>query len=126
MSCHRFSGGVSWNTYALKAAWSIAGDIPLLFQQLQNLFVFPFTQLRIQQIAVIEHVLNGKDTFGIFPTGFGKTMMFTLTLTVLVISPLKSLMTNQCMYLQAMGISVATVSKKSDMAEEVIEVYFIH
>jgi len=62
--------------------------------------IFGFDSFKGTQEAIIENVLNGKNTFVIMPTGGGKSMCYQLPAlisggTAIVISPLIALMKNQ-------------------------------
>ena len=62
--------------------------------------IFGFDSFKGNQEAIIENVLNGKDTFVIMPTGGGKSMCYQLPAlikdgTAIIISPLIALMKNQ-------------------------------
>ena len=62
--------------------------------------VFGFTEFRPGQRRIIDAVLAGRDCIGVMPTGAGKSLTFQLPArilpgTVLVISPLISLMKDQ-------------------------------
>ncbi len=61
---------------------------------------FGFSQFKGDQEAIIQHVLEGKNTFVIMPTGGGKSLCYQLPAlmsegTAIVVSPLIALMKNQ-------------------------------
>ena len=71
--------------------------------------------LKAEQEQAVENLLNGKDVMAVLP-GFGKTMIFTVfclakkeatsvPLSVLVVSPLKSLITDQIAEISAIECS---------------------
>ena len=69
-----------------------------LKEQLKN--YFGFDKFKGNQEAIINSVLNGKDTFVIMPTGGGKSLCYQLPAliqpgTAIVVSPLIALMKNQ-------------------------------
>lgn len=71
--------------------------------------VFGFDHFRGLQEQVITHLLSGKNTFVIMPTGAGKSLCYQLPAlvregTAVVISPLIALMKNQVDQLNAVGI----------------------
>lgn len=77
-----------------------------LFDNLQNFF--GFDNFKGDQEAIINNILQGKDTFVIMPTGGGKSICYQLPAlmsegTAIVISPLIALMKNQVDQLRAFG-----------------------
>lgn len=84
----------------------VAEDKPTLADSLRR--YFGFESFKGQQEAIINNVLNGKDTFVIMPTGGGKSMCYQLPAlmsegTAIVISPLIALMKNQVDALRNFG-----------------------
>jgi ATP-dependent DNA helicase RecQ len=76
---------------------------------------FGFPDFRPGQREVIETVLAGQDCIAVMPTGAGKSLTYQLPArilpgTVLVISPLISLMKDQVDALQAMGFQAAEIN----------------
>lgn len=76
--------------------------------------VFGFQQLRPGQQRVVEAVLAGRSAAAIFPTGSGKSLCYQLPALhlphlCLVVSPLLALMQDQLAFLQARGISAASI-----------------
>ncbi|MGV3707555.1 MAG: RecQ family ATP-dependent DNA helicase [Gemmatimonas sp.] len=77
--------------------------------------VFGFSDFRPGQREVIEAVLAGKDCIALMPTGAGKSLTYQLPArilegTVLVISPLISLMKDQTDAVAELGFSVAAIN----------------
>ena len=84
--------------------------------------VFGYNAFRPGQEALIDGVLQGKDVFGIMPTGGGKSMCYQLPALLLpgitlVISPLISLMQDQVMALKAAGVPAAYINRSLSSAQ---------
>ncbi|HHP7242062.1 MAG TPA: DNA helicase RecQ [Cyclobacteriaceae bacterium] len=82
--------------------------------------IFGYTYFRGNQEAIINNVLNGKNTFVIMPTGAGKSLCYQLPAllmegTAIVISPLIALMKNQVDQMNSFGVNArfmnSTLSK---------------
>ena len=77
--------------------------------------VFGFSEFRPGQLEVIEAVLEGRDCIAVMPTGAGKSLTYQLPArmlpgTVLVISPLISLMKDQVDGLKVLGVRAAAIN----------------
>lgn len=77
--------------------------------------VFGFQEFRPGQETVIQAVLDGKDCIAVMPTGAGKSLTYQLPAlmlegTVLVISPLISLMKDQVDSLRVLGIDAVEIN----------------
>ena len=77
--------------------------------------VFGYTDFRPGQEKVIEAVLAGQDCIAVMPTGAGKSLTFMLPArlmegTVLVLSPLISLMKDQVDTLASLGFRAAAIN----------------
>ncbi len=80
---------------------------------LQN--TFGYREFRPGQEQIINAVLGGRDCLGIMPTGAGKSLTFQIPArllpgTVLVISPLISLMKDQVDSLHALGFKAVVIN----------------
>lgn len=77
--------------------------------------VYGYDSFRPGQETLIDGVLEGRDVFGIMPTGGGKSICYQLPGLMLpgitlVVSPLISLMKDQVMALKASGIPAAFIN----------------
>jgi ATP-dependent DNA helicase RecQ len=84
--------------------------------------VFGFPDFRPGQREVIEAVLAGRDCIAVMPTGAGKSLTYQLPArilggTVLVISPLISLMKDQVDALKSLGFRAAEINSTLDFEE---------
>ena len=84
--------------------------------------VFGFTEFRPGQLEVIDAVLGGNDCIALLPTGYGKSLTFQIPAkvlpgTVLVISPLISLMKDQVDALRRVGFSATAINSALDRDE---------
>jgi ATP-dependent DNA helicase RecQ len=81
--------------------------------------VFGYREFRPGQRRIIDAVLAGRDCIGVMPTGAGKSLTFQIPArilpgTVLVISPLISLMKDQVDALVRYGFKAAVVNSSLD------------
>jgi ATP-dependent DNA helicase RecQ len=84
--------------------------------------VFGFDTFRPGQREIIDTVLAGRDCIGVMPTGAGKSLTYMLPArilpgTVLVISPLISLMKDQVDALRELGFRAAEINSTLDPEE---------
>ena len=83
---------------------------------------FGFEAFRPGQREVVDAVLAGRDCIAVMPTGAGKSLTFQLPArildgTVLVLSPLISLMKDQVDSLQSLGFRAAEINSTLDFDE---------
>mgnify|MGYP000571706700 CR=1 FL=1 len=88
---------------------------------------FGYSSFRVGQEAVIQGVLQGRDSLVLMPTGGGKSLCYQLPATLLpgitiVVSPLIALMKDQVDGLTRQGISAAFVNSSQD-ANEVEKIF---
>jgi len=87
---------------------------------------FGFDKLKPEQAQIIDSVLSNKDTIGLLPTGFGKSICFSLPALLLdgitiVITPLIALMADQVNNLKKKFIKAEYInSLQNDYEKEVI------
>jgi ATP-dependent DNA helicase RecQ len=84
--------------------------------------VFGYTTFRPGQREIIDAVLAGRDCIGVMPTGAGKSLTFQVPAkliggTVLVLSPLISLMKDQVDALERFGFRAAVLNSTLSEAE---------
>ena len=84
--------------------------------------VFGYDVFRPGQENLIDGILQGRDAFGIMPTGGGKSMCYQLPALLLpgitlVICPLISLMQDQVMALKAVGVPAAYINRSLNGAQ---------
>jgi len=79
--------------------------------------------LKEEQEMAVNHLLNGRDVMAILPTGFGKSMIFTVfalakqelsstKTSVLVISPLKSIIDDQISEMLSLNFTAMELSSE--------------
>ena len=84
--------------------------------------VFGYTSFRPGQRELIDVVLEGRDCIGVMPTGAGKSLAFQIPAkvipgTVLVVSPLISLMKDQVDALEGNGFRATTINSTLEFEE---------
>jgi len=92
-----------------------------LLPALQHYFGFP--SFRAGQSEAIEHLLAGRHTLVVMPTGAGKSLVFQLSALLrqgltLVVSPLISLMKDQVDALAQRGIAATYINSALPTAEQ--------
>src|SRR6185436_3033578 len=84
---------------------------------------FNFPAFRPGQESALEHVLNGRDTLVVMPTGAGKSLIYQLAAlllpgTTLVISPLVALMKDQVDSLTRRNLPATFINSSLDAGEQ--------
>jgi ATP-dependent DNA helicase RecQ len=102
---------------ATKTLPAAAGDALAVLRQ-----YFGFADFKPGQRDVIRHLLAGKSSAAVFPTGGGKSLCYQLPALVLpgltlVVSPLIALMKDQIDALAARGIAARRLDSTLDLAE---------
>ena len=80
---------------------------------------FGFQEFRPGQREIIDGVMSGRDCIGVMPTGAGKSLTYQIPArllpgTVLVVSPLISLMKDQVDAVREFGYSAAEINSTLD------------
>ncbi|VDI69574.1 ATP-dependent DNA helicase RecQ [Mytilus galloprovincialis] len=94
-------------------------DVSNALKTIEMKYAFKFKE---KQMESIKYIMEGKDTFIVLPTGYGKSKIYShlpeihglvrdTPGTVLVISPLQSLMKDQVSKLNKIGISATLVGE---------------
>ena len=81
---------------------------------------YGFNEFRGSQKEIIDDLLNGEDTFAVLPTGGGKSLLYQFPATytgklTIVVSPLISLMNDQCNYLNSKNINCICLNSESSV-----------
>ena len=107
-------------------------DVETIYKdKLKGKYKFMF-DLKEKQKCLITNIMERKNSIGIFPTGYGKSVCFQMVPLIhdeiyggkhigLVISPLRSLMIDQCQQTQKLGISSVCITKRDEMENHEIE-----
>ena len=94
-------------------------EIDTALSEIESKYDFTFKE---KQLTAIKSIIDNKDTFIVLPTGYGKSKIYVhfpeiyervnnVQGTVLVISPLQSLMTDQVTKLDKLKISSIVVGE---------------
>src|SRR3712207_9219962 len=96
----------------------MAGDLAAALER-----HFGFGGFRPGQAEAVEHVLAGRDTLVVLPTGAGKSLIYQLPALLLpgltvVVSPLIALMKDQTDKLDELGVDAWTINSAQSAADK--------
>lgn len=82
--------------------------------------LYGFNQFREYQKDIILDLLDKKDVFAVLPTGGGKSLLYQYpatytSKTTIVVSPLISLMNDQCIYLNSKNIKAVCLNSETSV-----------
>ena len=92
--------------------------------------LYHYDNFKPKQYEIINQIINGRDVCAILPTGYGKSLTYQIPALYLdkpaiIVSPLISLMDDQCLMLKEMGITSccynSNVSDKQKMKTEILQ-----
>ena len=85
--------------------------------------------LKAEQKKAIRHLFERKDVLAVLPTGYGKSLIFQLLVllakragysaSLLVITPLVSIINNQIMEVEAMNLTACNLAQKLDCLQDI-------
>ena len=83
---------------------------------------FGYKRFKKEQYDIIKNILKGKDSLGVLPTGYGKSLCYQIPAInlkgpTLVISPLISLMKDQVDGLRSRGIKATYINSSLELKE---------
>ena len=82
--------------------------------------LYGFNNFRDYQKEIIQDILNKDDVVAVLPTGGGKSLLYQFPATytkktTIVISPLISLMNDQCLYLNSKNIKSICLNSETSV-----------
>ena len=82
---------------------------------------YGFNKFREYQKEIIDDILDNNNVFAILPTGGGKSLLYQFPATynnkiTIVVSPLISLMNDQCIYLNSKNISSVCLNSETNIS----------